>query len=695
MSGWDDLFDLAAGVESHETSNTSVGTPLPTRHGAIGSGMSNCKDEDEKTTNNTHSSSRKKQKKNKQKSVLQDDDHHVVYQEILRSRMDPIESQISNWPFWIKLGSSLLGDDHCKQPIFSSRKRHDISSLYHCITVDTDKLQGRTSRRGYTDESFNHLEMFCSIRNIRCCCSSIFHLLIYEDDIQGGAKSFIKKLVFNSLHMAKSLITYHNKLTNRELKNDGEAEILMEKCTTIQSRSQNLMEKAKSQGMNKLMKIFDELVQLIIASDAAYYRLYYLQISGIIHTFQVNDNPVYIPHPPTYFGADCLSWTVYIGNQVREEFEDYMKQCLHGTSSDILPILRRFGFDNNNNNDDQPAGNITKNQKSTMDPLLYLHTNRYMESIFIFWKSGWMHSKNAFMDTQSALERNNNDDDFYNNLETPAPTVLEEWRDSCRDLLCSLYAYATLPQDAIGQVKHIMKDNNITGGIIEIGAGTGYMAKVINDQSNVKYEAFDIAPTALFTPNEYHGSTPSFYSIQKYDKNTLPMMIKSKGETTVSGIALLLAYPPPQSTMAYDTVRAFLKGGGICVIHVGEFSGLTGSQKFEQLLQNNFQLTYRVECRGWGTDIGELTVWLKSSVAKANKKIRPYSPLLLPCSNCRKKESSRQCRIFRSLNYCSSECFEQHQKFRKECFKFSFIPSMYNGEEIQLDFNDSKHFRLI
>ena len=43
-----------------------------------------------------------------------------------------------------------------------------------------------------------------------------------------------------------------------------------------------------------------------------------------------------------------------------------------------------------------------------------------------------------------------------------------EWRDSCRDFSCHLFAYA-VPSDAA------LQEMASHGGVVEVGAGLGYM----------------------------------------------------------------------------------------------------------------------------------------------------------------------------------------------------------------------------
>ena len=75
------------------------------------------------------------------------------------------------------------------------------------------------------------------------------------------------------------------------------------------------------------------------------------------------------------------------------------------------------------------------------DVLSYLHRNRTVETTRLFSK--WMKSNRAKDEMLTELNKPINDHGLSRH-ETPAPAILSEWRDSCRDMLCNLYAYATL-----------------------------------------------------------------------------------------------------------------------------------------------------------------------------------------------------------------------------------------------------------
>jgi hypothetical protein len=62
-------------------------------------------------------------------------------------------------------------------------------------------------------------------------------------------------------------------------------------------------------------------------------------------------------------------------------------------------------------------------------------------------------------------------------------------------------------------------------------------------------EAYDICPTHKSDGNEYHGGTPPFVRVEKGNVGILSSV------TGIAHKALLLCYPPPKSSMAYDAFK--------------------------------------------------------------------------------------------------------------------------------------------
>lgn len=215
--------------------------------------------------------------------------------------------------------------------------------------------------------------------------------------------------------------------------------------------------------------------------------------------------------------------------------------------------------------------------------------------------------------------------------------IQDEWVDSCRDFLCHLYCYATVP----GRVINELQKQFGRLDIVEVGSGTGYLAQLLG---NVR--AHDIAPTAT-TENEYHDRVPPFCEIRHVDEL----------EFTKNSV-LLLCYPPPKNDMAFFYLQRYHRfhSQPQTLIHIGEFKGLTGTSDFEAYLVKHYRCEQRWPCLSWGSDASEVSVWKQDD---ENRK----GSVLVPCLWCG-NEAAKRCKTLRILCYCSRACFENHGRVR-------------------------------
>ena len=535
---------------------------------------------------------------------------------------------------------------------------------------------------------------------------SLFHTLPL------GEKDILENKVKNVVHAIEKLYSSMKKWRKRS--NDDQQIERKEKNKKNDMKS-NLTNHKECDDMSSFIfdDIFDELVRVIISLDAAYYRLYYLQVAKYFPILGCDkNNMAHIPHPSSYFGVENLTWNVSRGKEWRRDISS-------------LVWHRTFKKDSNDNDNKlssetwkhvlEPLGLVRSEDIDSIvmreeiyvkgkkiDPLSLLHQNRFMEGLLIFWSSKWIESDQAYKQLLKVGSKEDNTkfkkmspmDRFYEEHETLAPPILAEWRDSCRDFLCNLYGYAALHPSTIEMFcKELYSSFNNIQRIIEMGSGTGYLANLLN-QKGIKVDAFDIAPTTASTDknisvevNEYHGCTSPFYDVKRGNAKHLKSIFK-QNKNIAPTTALLLCYPPPQTTMAEDMLNIFKSFGGRYVIHVGEFSGLTGSLKFQNTLKRDFEMIRRLDCLRWGTDSTELTIW------HANKTMVPQRTLFLPCSNCQSKEALKQCRLLRSLRYCCVECFKQHKVERSIQLALHNIPLFSsNGRQNYLSYKNSNHFK--
>lgn len=774
-SGWGELFAAAAGQQAKvRTSEETLSQPFhcDSDHSSL----------QEKRAHSSHNKVqgeriKKKRKKNKRggrvslDSRRQDDLRRVM----IESRMEALPPK---WPGWLRLGSSLLiGSDMGESPSCSSWSAGDMTEgdTTELLTDGGGKMEQSSLKKSWICKNCNMspmhhaalvnfsndstsratpllFQMFALIRDVRCCCGCA------ADLGENGTFSLTKSWGEFSLHQQWGYSRTARDLSRRLVSlfssvettlPPGESDILEEKCALLLNAAERWYGKAedcvkmyragtkslKEESCSRIketgthaqhvasLETFEETVRLRNTCDAAYYRLYYIQVTGGIPVSYLSSyGIVFIPHPTTYFGTPYLSWDVKAGKACMVNFlqsvvpniQDEASQRQDSAGALQIDLMRtvliRHGirpciFPSSAGQQGKPdTRKINRSVdvvvNSNEHPLSFLHFNRFMETVLLFWKSGWTDLQEVLSKQMHALSRRQyqtQDHKDYNLFharhETPAPAALMEWRDSSRDLLCNLYAYAALSHGTVTKIQSVLDNENIVQGIVEIGAGTGYVARSFID-SGLQLVAIDIAPAASNpVMNEYHGATPPFISVERGDVNALNQYYSHKSASKVSNSALLLCYPPPQSSMARDALHIHMSWGGRCVIHIGEFCGLTGCIEFENLLVGNFKCVARIPCLEWGTDAADVTIWIRKETLNPRKLTTSSSGarthFLIPCSNC-KEAASRRCRLVRSLAYCSARCYQRHEIARNVHFAMNMVPTGCSPE-----FTNDDHFDSI
>ena len=781
MSGWDDLFALAAG-EGEEERNDSQESLVLTKQNDVESIKDN---DNERIEPRFENDSRQPKKKKKKKHHYRKASHQQCL-EILSSRMqvpNMDESNSSFWPPWMKSDSTLfIQKSHAsKNNSLEMKEEIPLSPLYHTIRLSDD------AEESISPTWKNVLNLFLTIRNIRASCSCIIDILYSFSQHQQSINiiTTIQSYTLSSHHKSQHLQSLLNNIitstslftSTSQQQQSGEGQLLNEKCRKLLQSAQRLHSKAqklkpvtnnknrnnkipdksnKPTRQSILFQIFEEIITLIIDCDAFYFRLYYLQITHLLPLSEVynhhNTNNeqnshyesataistkiAFIPHPSTYFGVPFMSWDIQQGliyvqdiiKQFINEFGIHTKVSSPTmTKQNVLKLLSKLPENAKKSQlyfmmETAAKINFVKNDDGTIsicnhDPLSFLHNNRLLEGLLLFHKSGWFLSHRVSEQTFQSLKThhqrldignhdtsiNTEEDLFYARHETPAPSILMHWRDSCRDFLCNLYAYATLAPSTIHQINKFCENNDISGGLVEVGAGTGFVADLLR-RSGINVHAWDVSPPSS-TSNDYHGETPSFSTVRKGDVDDALKShfnnCKSNQKAELS--ALLLCYPPPNSDMAYRAVKLFSKFGGRYIIHIGEFKGLTGSKKFETFLKTSFVCKDRYPCLEWGNDASNVTIWFRKEKSKnknnnydQNDIMRDSSnkpkTVLLPCSYCHQNESIRRYRLSRSIVYCSLKCFHSHKTLRNQLLQFHFINVVDKSGNDQIEFQNDQHF---
>lgn len=236
-----------------------------------------------------------------------------------------------------------------------------------------------------------------------------------------------------------------------------------------------------------------------------------------------------------------------------------------------------------------------------------------------------------------------------------APSI-REWWNVCRDRVAAWTAFACPTIETLREIYNFASASSPSGTtvsmnnasdtahprhptIIEIGAGTGYWAALLQSysQGKINMKAYDTHPpfniirryhgsiasgghslelvtnTAagkipnknLYIPsNDYHGPLPAWTTVTKGDTNILTS--NNVGKHTV----LFLCYPPPNDDrMALASLSQFGAAGGQRLALVGEFRGDTGSVNFEKALANEWKLIKTVNLPNFDNTIASLTLW--------------------------------------------------------------------------------------
>lgn len=168
--------------------------------------------------------------------------------------------------------------------------------------------------------------------------------------------------------------------------------------------------------------------------------------------------------------------------------------------------------------------------------------------------------------------------------------------------------------------------------LVEVGAGTGYWAAVLQ-QRGVDILAYDAEPPSADMSNNF------FYDFAFTD------VLKGAGATIfgqqpeLAKRALVLVWPNNADAMDNpefaevghpvwdaDCLEQYIAAGGTTVIYVGEResqiavvagacsdSGITGSRRFQAMLAKYFTLVQEVAIPRWVTAADDLTVWSRKS----------------------------------------------------------------------------------
>jgi hypothetical protein len=626
--------------------------------------------------------SRKKRKRRHAAHTLAHDDannsaaasvHGGGYQTYLEER----SSTRIVWPSWMLIREG-FNPRRCAHWSDSSSTRHSASNEGRSLSETADNFAAGcgTCRQSPIHhvacaitkgiQTTPSQQLFLAVRNLRCVAVQRALAIPNEASLE-VPKNVVERLCDEWRHGTARLQT---------LRSDVPESLLLA-CQQVDTRTLLRVQSTKASSTSSLSddKAWEQAVRLVISLDNVYFRLYYSHLSREL-PLSNGDGDSGLPHPLSYFGLVAVDM-----NEYKHRARKLVASLAAATGSSNAKMTRLL-FDRFGLVDDSDGWQLENSALPNGGPaLVLLHRFRMLETIAMFrsWSDRPYAHRQLVASCSAVVEPH----------ETPAPEILMRWRDSCRDFLCHLYSYATLPHATLDRLRGVLLDHKVSR-VLELGAGTGYLAQLLNERvsgDGIFVEAVDLHPPAPLSSfaaserNEYHGDTPPFYTITSGSEST----ILARRRCDMPRTALLLCYPPPDSSFAYDALRTFTECEGQLVVFVGEFKGLTGNANFERLLQSQYACVDRLPCMCWVTDASMVTVWERI----APMPIGVPLPLLLPCSSCGVAESTKRCRLLRCLSYCSRRCFDSHAAHRAVALELVMVKFGVGGG---LDFNSNLHF---
>lgn len=165
------------------------------------------------------------------------------------------------------------------------------------------------------------------------------------------------------------------------------------------------------------------------------------------------------------------------------------------------------------------------------------------------------------------------------------------------------YSWAVPTDDALDAIAAI-------GPIVEVGAGTGYWARLLKDQA-VDVVAYDVAPPGGPIHNRWHCEVPV---------RTWTEVLRGDAwrAGSHSDRALLLCWPPLGTAMAENALTAY-RGSQVVYVGEGPWTGywgdepVTGTTAFLDLLTAQYAAVGDpVLLPSFGGEFASLTVWRRA-----------------------------------------------------------------------------------
>jgi hypothetical protein len=136
-----------------------------------------------------------------------------------------------------------------------------------------------------------------------------------------------------------------------------------------------------------------------------------------------------------------------------------------------------------------------------------------------------------------------------------------EARSEARDRFIARYGFAVPTDDALSRIRAVCPN-----GVVEIGAGTGYWARLLHDRG-VDIEAYDVAPPqspAGSPANRWFAESTPWYEVREGDESAAADAPPS---------TLLLVWPTRDQLWPAAAAQRYHEAGGATLVFVGEGPG--------------------------------------------------------------------------------------------------------------------------
>ncbi|EER03117.1 hypothetical protein Pmar_PMAR023229 [Perkinsus marinus ATCC 50983] len=409
-------------------------------------------------------------------------------------------------------------------------------------------------------------------------------------------------------------------------------------------------EEEEEQGVD--MECVKKSIEVAMNLDGAYFWMYYMCTMSFEHGHRVpsGGSSLALPPPLEYYSVWCLLAEEDVDRQekvgsVLGGWDEKKRRHLGEAERSIIEEATRIL--------DGPSFDTT----ACRNPLYSIQCIRWVESQRVshaLLEGGKVDTWDALVPCGMGTRADETQTLKQGDPLMPSK-ILSDWVDSTRDYMCHIYAYATPTESALELLSSF-----VPGGVVEVGSGTGYWAKLLRDR-NVKVLALDKNPPD-HQANAYHGRCRPHTEVKK---NAADLQSLSAEEYP----KLMLCYPPPQEHMAAEAIGNFK---GDYVYHIGEWFGDTGTLAMQKALGQGFRMIRREPLPNWPSTSYEMTIWKRRS-NKDDDKGENALPAVA-CSHCGRKAQVR-CRVTCEIAYCNKEeCLDAHRSRHRTLMAFKMVP---------------------